>query len=44
MKQELNQNNMTDETYEKLSGVRDLVFAIVVGGMLLGIAIFILMF
>ena len=35
---------MTDETYEKLSGIRNLVFAIVVGGTLLGIAIFILMF
>ena len=40
----LNQNKMTDETYKKLSGIRDLVFAIVVGGMLLGIAIFILTF
>lgn len=35
---------MKEETYEKLSGVRDLVFAVVVGGTLLGIAIFILMF
>ncbi len=33
---------MEDETYEKLRGVRDLVFAIMIGGTLLGISILIL--
>lgn len=32
---------MKDETYEKLRGIRDIVFALIIGGTLLGIAIFI---
>ena len=37
----LNQSKMTDENYEKLRGIRDIAFAVLIGGSLLAISIFI---
>jgi len=40
----LNQNRMKDENYKKLKGIRDIVFAVLVGGGLLAISFIILTF